>query len=304
MRQLPESGYFWLALASAVLLVGVVLTVCFWDWLHPEDSTTVSNSETLRNVGLLVGGALAFVFAGWRAWLAEQEKATARRQAETAQQSLLNERYERGAEMLGSEVLAVRLGGIYALRHLAEEHPEQYHIRVMELFCAFVRTSVSSNGSPEVVRTAMAVIGSRSDSDVQLESNESFELNLSGADLWDAHLARLNLSGANLMNADLTGADLPNVDLSNARLQNANLKDAWLYEANLSGAQFSIGEGDYPAKGLTQAQINAGHAYRDNPPKLDGVLDAQSGEQLTPPTTEPGYWEELTKLVQESKQSQ
>ena len=75
MKRLPESGYFWLVLAIGVLLFGVVLTVSFWDWLRPEGSATVSNSETLRNVGLLVGGALAFVFAGWRAWLAEQEAA-------------------------------------------------------------------------------------------------------------------------------------------------------------------------------------------------------------------------------------
>ena len=41
--------------------------------------------------------------------------------------------------MLGSEVLSVRLGGIYALQRLAEEEPKQYHVQIMRLFCAFVR---------------------------------------------------------------------------------------------------------------------------------------------------------------------
>ena len=63
-------------------------------------------------------------------------------QAETTQQILLNDRYQRGAEMLGSTVLVVRLGGIYALNRLAEEHPQQYHIQVMELLCAFARNPV------------------------------------------------------------------------------------------------------------------------------------------------------------------
>ena len=148
----------------------------------------------------------------------------------------------------------------------------------------------------------MEAIGSRSEADVRLENNESFVLDLGGSDLWDVPLAGLNLSGANLMSADLTGADLPNADLSNARLQDANLKDAWLYEANVSGAQFSIGEGYYPAQGLTQSQINAANAHKDKPPHLKGVLDAESGEQLDPPTTEPGYWEKMTKLVEGSKQ--
>ena len=66
------------------------------------------------------------------------------------------------------------------------------------------------------------------------------------------------------------------MDLSNARLQSAILKDAWLFETNLSGTQFSLGDGDYPAEGLTQSQIAAAHSYRDNLPKLDGVLDAES----------------------------
>ena len=58
---------------------------------------------------------------------------------DTAQEGLLNERYQKGAEMLGSPVLAVRMGGIYALQQLAQDHPDTYHLQVMNLFCAFVR---------------------------------------------------------------------------------------------------------------------------------------------------------------------
>ena len=150
----------------------------------------------------------------------------------------------------------------------------------------------------------MAAIGSRNEGDACLENKESFELNLSGSDLQKLHLASLNLSGANLMHSNLSGAVLQNVDLSNARLQSAILKDAWLFETNLSGTQFSLGDGDYPAEGLTQSQIAAAHSYRDNLPKLDGVLDAESGEQLKPPTTEPGFWDILTELAKASEQDQ
>ena len=84
MRRLLESGYFWLIVAAAVFLACVGLTLCFWNWLHPPTPTTVSNSETLRNVGFLIGGLLAFVFAVWRAWVAERQANAARQQAETA----------------------------------------------------------------------------------------------------------------------------------------------------------------------------------------------------------------------------
>ena len=114
------SGLVLLAIAS------VALTFVFWGWLG-------SNSATLRNVVLVAAAVAALPLALWRSRIAE-------RQADTAQRGLLNERYQKGAEMLGSDVLSVRLGGIYALQNLAEEHPGQYHVRVMRLFCAFLRS--------------------------------------------------------------------------------------------------------------------------------------------------------------------
>ena len=60
-------------------------------------------------------------------------------QNEVSRQDLLNERYQTGARMLGDEVLAVRLAGIYALQRLAEEDRQQYHVQVMRSLCAFVQ---------------------------------------------------------------------------------------------------------------------------------------------------------------------
>ena len=58
----------------------------------------------------------------WRSTVATPTE----RQADTGPTAVCSiERYERGAEMLGSRVLSVRLGGIYALEHLAAEHPQQ-----------------------------------------------------------------------------------------------------------------------------------------------------------------------------------
>ena len=92
MRRLLESGYFWLVLAAAVFLVCVGLTICFWDWLRPPAPTMVSNSETLRNAGLLIGGLLTFVFAAWRASVAGRQADASQRQAKIADRGLLNDR--------------------------------------------------------------------------------------------------------------------------------------------------------------------------------------------------------------------
>ena len=122
-------GFWWIAAIAAVLVIGGLLSWRFWDDLADDRE---SLSTTIRNLGLVIGGIIAMLLAVWRSRVAE-------RQANTAQQSMLNERYERGVEMLGSDVLSVRLGGIYALERLASEHPQQYHVQIMKLACAFVR---------------------------------------------------------------------------------------------------------------------------------------------------------------------
>ena len=135
-RTISWDGAPWVFMVFLALVVGVALSWIYWGDLHHEEE---SLSTTVRNVALVIGGVIAVLLAVWRSRVAE-------RQAATAQQGLLNERYQKGAEMLGSRMLAVRLGGIYALRRLAGEYPEQYHIQVMSLLCAFVRLPSPNNG--------------------------------------------------------------------------------------------------------------------------------------------------------------
>ena len=255
MRNSLKSSLLWFAVTALVmLLVGLWLTLWQWDWLRSGGSETASNSDTLRNAGLMLGGILALIFALWRGWVAQQQSATARRQADIAQQSLLNERYERGAEMLGSPVLSVRLGGIYALRRLAEEHTELYHIQIVELFCAFLRNPTSSEesrgrennqtlsaqtASPvrEDVQVALTTVGGRTKVGLDIEkATGRFRLDLHNADLSRVHLPGANLAYANLGGADLRGAYLGGTNLSHVYLQGAKLERANLIHANFSRA--------------------------------------------------------------------
>ena len=120
--------------AVGLLVFGVVMVCRHWGWIVTESGSTI-----LRNLGLVIGGLIAIGFGIWRGVVADRQAKASQDQAKTSQRGLLNERYQKGAEMLGSEVLAVRLGGIYALQHLAEEEPELYHVPIMRLFCAFMR---------------------------------------------------------------------------------------------------------------------------------------------------------------------
>ena len=65
------------------------------DWL----SNLESWSTIIRNFGLVIAAVIAL-------WFAKKRIVVSDRQAETAQRGLLNERYQKGAEMLGSRVLS------------------------------------------------------------------------------------------------------------------------------------------------------------------------------------------------------
>ena len=267
----------------AVLLVVLVGAPLFWNSWRGEES----NGTAIRNLVLVMAAIAALPLAIWRSKVAE-------RQSETAQRGLLNERYQKGAEMLGSEVLAVRLGGIYALDRLAREHPGDYHTQIMHLLCAFVRNPPRMKPPHrklrEDVQEVMTALCSRSDSQIKEEKWEYGLLELSGANLESLDLLHATLkkvvasrSGASTT-ADLHGADLTDANLMGASLICANLRGAYLNNADLDGALLHgtdlTGATMHGCKGLTQEQIDDVEAEPDNPPKLEGVLDAKTGKPL------------------------
>ena len=299
-RRPMRDTFWWISGVVATLAIYTGLSWYFWEDLHGDSD---SLSTTVNKLSLVVGGIIAIELAVWRSIVGE-------RQVETAQRSLLNERFQKGAEMLGSEDLSVRLGGIYALKHLAAEHPDQYHIQVMELLCAFVRhptrdKSGSANlneerQSPRAdVNSVAEIICNRDNSHLFLERNAGFKLDLSDADLRRISLTNADLSGAYLLGADLSGASLMMANLTNAQLagaifselrpptecqsdedrSEAILSKAFIREANFSGAGFSI-SGSYPAEGLIQRELNKTCADPNNEPKLEGVVDARSGKPI------------------------
>ena len=291
-----------------------------------------SRSTTARNVGLVVGGFFAICVAIWRGFVADrQAKASAQQvlvshdqaqaalqQAETSQRVLLNERYQKGAEMLGSKILSVRLGGIYALQRLAEDNPEHYHVQIMRLLCAFVRNPTKDKDRdgriqpaeneergtrnikacvkalmiPDDVQAAMEAISTRSEADVELEKKEKFEPDLSGAQLSGIDLSKqkANLSGVDLSNVVFAIPELMPLNMSieetlelpriTAILSGADLRRAKLDETDLTDANLT-GVDLRGVKGITQEQLNLARAYSTNSTKVDPPLKPPRNKPYT-----------------------
>ena len=272
----------------AIVVLGAKVVIWKWEWLRTFDETKESNSNTLRNVALIVAGGLALGFAAWRARIADSQSRTAQREADTAQGGLLNERYQKGAEMLGSNTLATRMGGIYALQRLAEEHPNGYHVQVMRLLCAFTRhptgegIELGSAVRDDVQSVIYAIRACRKNKTaLELEQAEKFRLDLTGAQLHGTDLSDIDLSNADLPRADLSRAYLGRAVLSGGCLYKANLAGATLSGtdingANLSGARLTADSAvdRTPLAGLTQQQLDSACADLNNPP----ILNQSQGE--------------------------
>lgn len=126
---------------------------------------------------------------------------------------------------------------------------------------------------------------------------------LEGARLNGADLTRTVLRGANLRGATLTASQL-----DGAHLDGANLTGIWFepfidWESPTAEEELrSVGlePGDPFVRGLTQNQLDLAKADPEQPPKLNGVTDARTGQQLEwrgdppdPPFLDDGGWPPL-----------
>lgn len=215
--------------------------------------------------------------------------------------------------MLGSSILSVRLGGIYALRHLAIEHPEQYHVQVMEQLCAFIRgaTDVAEQATVTLVEESislpeelLALLPDHESLPPEMTEG-TIERYVARSDIQEAlnaiafcHDRNLEIEGAVNYWLDLRGADLRGTDLSIKNLSGVpinfnrlfspyqlwpgrytNLRGVKLDDASLLGVVLTRADLSY-ATGLTQEQIDSAMADPEDKPRLEEVFDANTGKPI------------------------
>ena len=307
-------------LISCLIILGV--SFIFLDWLRTnsttvetktaESITTVattvveSGSTTVRTIGFVIAGVIAVVIAAWRGRVAD-------RQANIAQENLVSQRlisvadqYQKATNMLVSPSLAIRLGGIHQLEGIAKAYPAEYHVRVMQQLCSFVRHPTKVEGQP-IVAPDEVELGSVSGASTAQDfaAAGSFEIEVVREDIRAAmdsiascHARNIRIETLHNYWIDLHGADLSGIDLSDKELSRApeydeaapfefamigtlhtNLRGVKLRYANLIRTNLTRTDLSY-ALGLTQSILDDAYADPRMPPKLDYAFDAETGKQL------------------------
>jgi len=209
-----------------------------------------SNLEIIYKLSLIIGGITAFALAAWRGWCHD-------RQTRTTMQGHITDRFIKASELLGSDQMASRLGGIFMLWRTGKDSPNVDDKRaVLDMLCAFIREPTpdascdcgkvedgteakgTAKGERETlrndVRSALALLAPQEQKTLPVPPGYRFDL--TGAELPKAELSGAKLDGAQLSHVDFRGAGLARASLNAAALDNANLCEAKLPDADLVGA--------------------------------------------------------------------
>ena len=251
-------------------------------------------AEKFRDIALAMAAILGFP-------LLFQRTRTASQQAETDSRRRMAEAYSQAAALFSKAELPLRLAGLYALWKIAEEDPENHHVQIMRILCAFVRNPTPLDGwkqpkepeeedririfsqtskpppsRPDINEVLMLILR-RGEVQRQAEENANYSLDLRGANLQEVVFNNAFLIGADFEEADLADAIFRGVNVTGANFEWANLT-AVIFDENvifgdsvphsrfrvavLNGTDFSQVKGEVFQK--IKNEISAGVLLGDN----------------------------------------
>jgi len=227
--------------------------------MTPAAQANAINAIRTTLLQIIAGAALvAGAYITWRQL--RHTMSDSREQRELERQAQITERFNSAVEHLGSNELAIRLGGIYALNRIGRDSVADRDA-IVDILAAYVR--IKSPWPPPArvqftsdhpilqlpplrvravdVQAGLTVLGRWGPIEAQHDVWPTADL--TGADLRlgnlaGAHLWRVRLRGANLTGANLRGADLRGADLEDAALAEADLCDAVADETTWWPADF------------------------------------------------------------------
>ncbi len=258
--------------AIGLIIVSAMLCAYLWlpEWITNQlrfsapDKQIEFLAATRASLAILLSGvvtaltalaAVGTVYATYRSYVSTQDKHLA-------------DALSKSTELLGSEQIPMRLGGIYVMRRIARTS-EQDYLAVMQILSGYVRDrcgpiehqpeelATTEVQCPPDVQAILTILGERPWKNS--EGNYAIDLSrvhLHGVSLRASNLARAILNDARLFSVDFRTANLSEADLSYCQLSQCRFHKAKLTGATLTGTVF------LDATGLTQEQLERARGDR------------------------------------------
>ena len=237
----------------------------FVDWVNAH----VIGIDDIRDAFYILVAIPALILLWWRSASANRQARAALEQAKAAhdqsalaQADSVTSLFLSATDMLGSEFAAVRVGGVHSLMRLAEQRPEEFHIRVMQLFCAFLNNPPPHPADPPPsqrndIQTILQVLKRRSDEILELESKQHFSIDLRMAQLSGSALRGSKFSRAHIVQGDLSHAYAEGSDFSHSSLEHCGL-----HQGRFAGCNFFLARVFYSE--LSNSNFQATNFHRAN----------------------------------------
>ncbi|GHU71762.1 hypothetical protein FACS189413_13910 [Bacteroidia bacterium] len=185
----------------------------------PPEKMTWQNWTEFYTVWIALFGVVGGCCTIWQA------------QKQTRENRFINS-FAQAVKLLESNSESTRLGGIYNLRFLAKEYPEDYKEKVFKILCGHVCSKTAKDECEEKYKDGPS-------NEIQMLLNLLFRENEGlFKELEEAYLPKCYLPNSHLHNAYLKNAKFFGAKLEGANFQEANLEGAGFKDANLKGAMF------------------------------------------------------------------
>ncbi|MFW6641612.1 pentapeptide repeat-containing protein [Nocardiopsis algeriensis] len=276
---------FWLVLAAWTVAVGAVAAMVGLAWLvldtpqwRPPQELTPKHLDAIATRAFAVvaglGGVALLVISYRRQRTTEADAERAERASKREATRLFTERFTAASEQLGSEQAAVRLAGVHALAHLADDAPQEREDlvqMVIDVLCAYLRMPYTPE--PEALPKNASKVRREEHRERQLEFASFREVrhtiirviagrlnNLSWPTRW--HRKDYDFTGAVFDGGDLRNArfDGGSVDFSRAvfrqgvvRFDHADFSGAW---AQFNDAVFTGGQLLFQGTAFTGSSVD------------------------------------------------
>ena len=284
----------WPWFVGALALTLAISAFLCRDWLAMylgyEKTDLSPGTRFFRNFLIGIVAIIGVGMAGWRNFaLDRQSKAAMKqsrignRQAQHDRDRIAGEQFSGAAKLLAQKdaenkpAIDARIGGIYSLQTLANNHIKKYGAQVVKTLIAYIKQNAQLTAQPplkenktlqkartlgEDIKTAFNVLEQLlaareknsakwnkpadgiklSNQDLSFSGQDFSWLDLSASQVGGLRRyiwSWVNLQGANLLWAHLQDANLQDANLQGANLWGANLRGAYLAKAELQGANLS-----------------------------------------------------------------
>lgn len=242
------------------------------------------HKDALEVIGKFIAlfvGIIALIYLRKRAIANYRQSEAAFKQSEAAMKAAHDGRrsydldvFVKAVEQLGSESLAIRSGGIQALKQSYHKRDYFFGSQITATLNAFIKERTMQiepkTSAPQFdVQLAINILGNRpenvSEPRIELRSVDlsgyKIDGNFEKADFQGAILDGAMMSGVNLKRADLRNCSLKKCELTQAKLDSADVEGANFEGADIMGAKFSV-------SGLKKEQLFAAKYWE----KAEGPL--------------------------------